>query len=968
MHLDNPAVMTPAAVASALDADPDDGLTPAEAARRLETVGPNKLAEAEPPSALSRFVGQFRNVLVYVLFGAAAVSAAVGDLKDPIVILVVLLVNAVFGFIQENRADEAMAALASMLETVVRVRRGSELTEVPASEVVPGDLVFLEAGDRIPADGRVVIANNLAFEESALTGESVPSDKHTATLDADSASALGDRDNCGFMNTTVVRGRGEMLVTATGMDTEVGRLAGMLGESPDQQTPLQRQLDVLGKRLAAIAVVAVLIVFGVSLAQGEEISVALVEAVALAVAAIPEGLPAVVTVTLALGVSQMAKHNAIIRRLASVETLGSTTAICSDKTGTLTLNQMTATSVVQGRERFAVSGLGYGPDGGIATEEPSTEEPSTEEPSTEEPSGAKPSGAEPPVEEPSTAAGTTADGDTRNSDIPAELLGALRMGVLCNDAVVREPEDPDDPRWEVVGDPTEAALVVLARKAGIDPASLRSEAPRSAEVPFDSTAKYMATLHPHDGRGGAPQDGPGGAPDDPESLLVVKGAPDVVLARVAEVATAAGPEALDDTWRTRLEESNAELGSRGLRVLAVASRQLPVDAGRFEADLASEVHDLRLEALVGILDPARPEAVEAVRRCHSAGISVRMITGDHAATAAAIAAELGIPGDVLTGAEIDSMDDAALAGVIEQVGVCARVSPEHKVRVVTALQANGEITAMTGDGVNDAPALKRADIGVAMGITGTEVTKEAGDMVLADDNFATIVAAVKRGRAIYDNILSFVRFQLTTNIAAIFTILFGRLLGMPTPFTAIQVLFVNIIADGPPAVSLGVDPPKEGLMQRPPRDPKAAILSGQRLTRIISGAVLMTLITLGLLWVADRQVATDVALTMTFTTFVLLQMANALAVRVPTGSVFTRHSLTNRALWISLATVVTVQVLVVEVPFLQGVFDTTSLGWARWGICVAAALAYLLLDEVRSLVERLVTRTRERRTAEAAAA
>ncbi|MCP4436985.1 MAG: HAD-IC family P-type ATPase [Actinomycetia bacterium] len=894
--------MTPAQVAEALDADLVDGLSPSEVARRIEVKGPNKLDEPEPPSALHRFLAQFRNVLVYVLFGAAAVSAAVGDLKDPIVILVVLLINAVFGFVQEYRADAAMAALASMLELVVRLRRGGELLEVPASEIVPGDVVLLEAGDRIPADGRFVSANNLGVEEAALTGESVPADKHTATLDEQQAAAIGDRDNCGFMNSTVVRGRGELVVTATGMDTEVGRLAGMLAEAPEQQTPLQRQLDVLGKRLAVIAIVAVLVVFGVAIAQGETVADALIESVALAVAAIPEGLPAVVTVTLALGVSQMASHNAIVKRLASVETLGSTTAICSDKTGTLTLNQMTATRLVRGGHMFEVTGLGYSPDGVIAD------------------------------------AGGVPDSKVADQG----LLEALEMAVLCNDAVVRPAEDGAEGVFEVVGDPTEAALVVLAQKAGVDPAELRRQRPRVGEVPFDSATKYMATLHDSSGPG--------------SSVLVVKGAPDVVLARADRVATPLGEEPLDGAWRERLEAANSELGSTGLRVLAVARRLLPVRAAEFEANLEAEVHDLCIEALVGILDPARPEAVEAVEKCNHAGIAVRMITGDHAATAAAIAAELGISGEVITGAEIDAMDDEELAAVIEQVGVCARVSPEHKVRVVTALQANGEVAAMTGDGVNDAPALKRADIGVAMGITGTEVTKEAGDMVLADDNFATIVAAVRRGRAIYENILSFVRFQLTTNIAAIGTILFGRLLGMPTPFTAIQVLYINIIADGPPAVSLGVDPPREGLMDRPPRPPGATILSGERLARIIAGAVVMTIITLGLLNVADGEVGTDVALTMTFTTFVLLQMGNALAVRMPKGSVFSRHSLTNRFLWVSLATVVGVQVLVVEVPWLQGIFDTVGLTWAQWGICVAAAALYLVLDEVRSLTERLLAR------------
>ena len=896
-------------VASALGVALDEGLGPADAAARLEEVGENRLAESEPVPAWKRLVSQYTDVLTYVLLGAAVVSAAVGDLKDPIVILVVLAINGVFGFIQESRADAAMAALSEMLETVVKVRRGGQLLEVPASELVPGDLVVLDAGDRVPADGRFVVTNNLGVEESALTGESVPTDKHTAALHTGEAAAVGDRANSGFMNTTVVRGRGELLVTTTGMQTEVGRLAGMLAEAPHQATPLQRQLDVLGKRLAAIAVLAVIVVFALAVAQGEDLDEALLESVALAVAAIPEGLPAVVTVTLALGVSRMASHNAIVKRLASVETLGSTTAICSDKTGTLTLNQMTATVLVTGEGRYAVEGLGYDAIGRVP------EQPDR-------------SGFPGPPPDPGGS------GSSRDE--------ALALGVLCNEAEVRF--DSQGGAESVVGDPTEVALVVLAAKAGLEPEALRRQRPRMAEVPFDSATKYMATLHEH--------------PDDPEaSLLVVKGAPDVVLERASAMRTPGGTLPIDGELRALVERENAALGEAGLRVLAIASREVPVRAAEFEADLADEVGGLELRALVGILDPPRAEAVEAVEKCHSAGVEVRMITGDHATTAGAIATELGIPGDVITGAEIESLGDDQLADRIGTVGVCARVSPEHKVRVVKALQANGEIVAMTGDGVNDAPALKTADIGVAMGVTGTEVTKEAGDMVLTDDNFATIVSAVRRGRAIYENILSFVRFQLTTNIAAIGSILFGRLLGMPTPFTAIQVLFVNIIADGPPAVSLGVDPPKPGLMGRPPRDPKAPILSGTRLLRIVLGAVMMTVLTLGVLWWAEGRFGTAEALTMTFTTFVLLQMVNALVVRSGSSTVFTGHSLTNRYLWMALGSVVAVQVVVVQWPPAQGVFDTVGLDAGQWGICVGLALLYTLIDEVRSVVER----TRESR-------
>ena len=896
-----------------LDVDPSRGLSGADAARRAAEVGPNRLREAPRRPAWLRFLDQFRNVLTYILIGAALLSAAVGDLKDPVVILVVLVVNAVLGYVQESRADEAMAALASMLELTVRVQRDGEVQEVPAAELVPGDVVLLEAGDRVPADGRLLLASNLAIEEATLTGESVPSEKDADAMvpGGGAEPSLGDRDNCAFMNTTVVRGRAELLVTEIGMSTQVGRLAGLLSEAEDAETPLQRQLDVLGRRLALIAGVAVLAVFGLAMAQGEDFADAALEAVALAVAAIPEGLPAVVTVTLAIGVSRMAEHNAIVKRLASVETLGSTTAICSDKTGTLTLNQMTVTSAVVAGVELVVGGRGYGAEGAIVD---------------------------------------VASGEELAADRLEVVRSGLRLGLLCNDAHLRDGEAGT----ELVGDPTEGALVVLARKAGLDPDEERARLARSAEVPFDSSTKVMATLHPD--------------PDDPEgSVLAVKGAPDVVLAACGDVRDPTGIVALDASRRADVESRNEALGSKGLRVLAVASRRLPVRAAEYEGELSQELGGLTLEALVGILDPARPEAVEAIRTCHDAGIAVRMITGDHASTAGAIAAELGIEGEVVSGAELDAMTDDELGARIESIGVCARVSPEHKVRVVKALQANGEVTAMTGDGVNDAPALKQAEIGVAMGITGTEVTKEAGDMVLTDDNFATIVAAVERGRAIYENILHFVRFQLTTNIAAIGSILGARLLGLPMPFNPIQVLFVNIIADGPPAMSLGVDRPKPGLMHRPPRATDERILSGERLARILWAAGLMTAVVLGVLATQRDTAGVEQAATMAFTAFVFLQLANALSVRAGDGTVFSRYSLTNRVLWLALAAVAAVQVAVVQLPLLQRLFGTVGLEAEQWGICVAVAVLYLMAEELRRWVRRGIDRRRPPGSQEAAA-
>lgn len=888
-----------AEAARALDVDPLVGLSDAEVQRRRAEHGLNQLDEKPRRPAWLRFLDQFRDLMVYILLGAAVVSLAVGDLKDPIVIGIVLLINAIMGFVQENRADNALAALKGMLETIVRVRRDGDVQEVPATELVPGDVVLLEAGDRVPADGRFVVTASTSVDESMLTGESVPVDKQDEPLPGDGDVPLAERANVGFMNTTLVRGRAEMVVTGTGMETEVGRLAGLLGAAEEKPTPLQEQIHDLGKRLALIAFVAVVAVFVIALVQSDEIDSesigeALLNSVALAVAAIPEGLPAVVTVTLAIGVGRLAKRNAIMKRLASVETLGSTTVICSDKTGTLTLNQMTATTVVTRGRRYTVEGLGYGTDGVIEL-----------------------------------------DGSAAPAEELARLRPALVAGVLCNDAHLRAD---DEGRPGLVGDPTEGALVVLGAKGGLDPEGLRAELTRVGEVPFDSATKFMATLHPH--------------PDDPRrALVVVKGAPDVVLSRCASQATDDGDEALDEHRRAELADANDSLGSEGLRVLALATTELPVPAAEYEGDLAEELADLRLEALVGILDPARPEAVAAIAECHSAGIAVKMITGDHASTAGAIAAELGIEGRVVTGAELDSFSDDDLEREIDGIGVCARVSPQHKVRVVKALQANGNVVAMTGDGVNDAASLKQAEIGVAMGITGTEVTKEAGDLILTDDNFATIVHAVEGGRAIYDNILTFVRFQLTTNVSAILTILTAQIAGLGVIFNAIQILFVNIIADGPPAIALGVDPPKPGVMDQPPRDRDDVILSGPRLVRIVGSAIVITVGTLAL-FLATRDGNEEEALTMAFSSFVFFQLVNSFCVRSGDETVFTRHSLSNRPLLYALAGVVAMQIVIVQVGFFERVFDTVALDLGQWGLVLAVPLSLLVVEEVRKMFVR----------------
>jgi Ca2+-transporting ATPase len=868
-----PRSATAEQVCALLGTDLTGGLGTADATNRLEQIGPNRLVEPVGRSRWRRFADQFRNLLVGILAGAALLAALLGDLKDAVVVAVVLVINAVLGYVQEGRAESAMAALKRMLATRSRVRRDGAVIEVPADELVPGDVVLLEAGDRIPADGRFVETVGVEVDESSLTGESVPVAKTNSPLPDNESSAIGDRLNEGFMNTTVVRGRATLVVTATGMGTEMGRIAALIEAAPEQSTPLQVQLDRLGRRLAALAGAAVALVFAVRLAQGEPLADAVLGAVALAVAAIPEGLPAVVTVTLAVGVHQMALRKAIVKRLASVETLGSTTVICSDKTGTLTQNRMAVRTVR-----------------------------------------------------------TTTNPEGLDASDHGRSVDVLAAAVLCSDATL-------SPDGHVVGEPTEGALVLAAHETGVDVDTHRTMVPRIAEVPFDSDRKYMATIH-SDGNG---------------VLIVAKGAPDVLLARCT---TDPGGAVLDETNRHAWAGCNEALGAQGQRVLAVATRRLPADLADDTAlaDPDGLVEGLQFIGLVGLVDPPRPEARTAIGLCHDAGIQVKMITGDHPATAAAIAAELGIVGDTLSGADLDALTDPALDELVDHTGVFARVSPEHKVRIVGALKRRGHIVAMTGDGVNDAAALRHADIGVAMGITGTEVTKDAADMVLADDNFATIVGAVEQGRAIYDNIVTFVRFQVTTNLGAIGTLLGASVLGLPAPLTAIQVLFVNLIADGPPAMTLGVDPPKPGTMHRPPLPPGTPILDRPRIQRLLAAAVVMTAGTLAVL-VAARHLWTDeVALTMAFTTFVFFQLVNVANARTETESVFTRASLTNNKLWAAIGAVAAIQVATVSIPALQGIFDTTALNAAQWAICIGAAFTVLATEEARKALLRRRTR------------
>jgi Ca2+-transporting ATPase len=882
-----------------LATDRSAGLAAAEAARRLAEYGPNRLDDVKPVPAWRRFVRQFADLLILILVGAAVVAFVVsGELKTPLVVLAVVILNAVIGFVQESKAERSLDALRQMLVSQARVRRAGQVQIVAAEDIVPGDVVLVEAGDRIPADGRLTVAVNVEAEEAALTGESQPVEKSIDAVDRDDAP-LGERVGMVFANTTVTRGRGEMLITATGMRTEIGRIAGMLSAAQVDKSPLQRQLDRLAHGLVRLAAVIVGAVFVIGVARGEPLDDLLLTAVALAVASIPEGLPAVTAVTLALGVGRMARRHAIVKRLASVETLGCTTVICSDKTGTLTLNEMTARAVILGGRRHDVTGQGYEPVGAIVG----------------------------------------ADHDTRWA-----LDHAIDAATLCSDAVVRTD---DDGRAQLVGDPTEGALVVLAAKHGVDVLDVRRRHPRLVEIPFESANKYMATAHEM-------------VTDAGERVvrLFVKGAPDVLRARSRRVIGAGGEALAGAAAAAAVDAHNLTLASHGMRVLALASRDIDLDAwNEFTAsdgDPHDLVRDLTLLALVGIVDPARPEAAAAIADAHGAGIRVKMITGDHAVTARAIGRELGLRGRAVTGVELDSMTDEQLIAELDHIDVFARVAPEHKLRLVDVFQRAGHVVAMTGDGVNDAPALKKADIGVAMGITGTEVSKEAATMVLTDDNFATIVSAVGEGRTIYGNIVKFVRFQLSTTLGFAMLFLLAGALGVASgkPFTAIVVLWVNLIMDGPPAMALGLDRGDPGVMQRPPRPTEERILTKSRWTAVAFAAIVMAIGTLAVLeWAPGTAVAGEatVAGTMAFATFVFFQFFNILNARSDDGSVFRRHTLTNGWLWASLAAVI---VLVTHVHVLQRLFDTTDLSIGQWMVAVAVASSVLWLEELRKLAAR----------------
>jgi P-type Ca2+ transporter type 2C len=876
-------------VAARLGVDPRSGLDPAEVEKRRAEHGLNKLAEGEKEPAWKAFLRQYRDLMQIVLLGAAVVSiVALQEFSTGIVIIGLTVLNAVLGLNQEGKAAESVAALQKMLLIKAHVRRGGERVDIPSEEVVPGDIVTFEAGDKVPADGRLLVAATLEIEEAALTGESTPVLKAVEAVPGNDVP-LGDRLDMAYMNSTVTRGRGEMVVTGTGMNTEVGQISGMLSQVQQEKTPLTRQLDQLTVLITIMAGIALALVVVIGLIRGDDFDELFLIGISLAIAAIPTGLPAVVTTMLSLGTQALAAKGAIVKRLRSVETLGATSAICSDKTGTLTLNQMTARQLVIAERRYSVDGEGYSTSGNILR-----------------------------------VAGAT--------DTPLEPF--LLPMALANDAAVHD--------GEIVGDPTEAALVVLAAKGGLDVDETRRVYPRIGEVPFDSEYKFMATFHEMESDGRK------------VVRCFVKGAPDVLLARSANVRNAEGGGVPADTARELVLAENDRLAGEGLRVLAVATRE--IDPASFDpsGSLLDEVQGLTLMALVGIVDPPRKEARDAIARCKEAGIRARMITGDHVTTAAAIAAQLGIEGKAMSGTEFAALSDEELDVQVEEIGVVARVAPEDKVRLVDTLKKKGHVVSMTGDGVNDAPALKRSDIGVAMGITGTEVTKEAGDMILTDDNFATIVSAVEGGRGIYDNLMKYVRIQIIELGAFILLFVLAGIFDVAdgAPLTPLQILWINFAIDVLLAIGLGFDAAVPGLMRRKPRDANAPIVD--RGVGIRLGALAFVMATLALVVVAWGEDRYDlvIATTMGLTTLSLMHIIGALEVREPSATIFSRSTLENRRFMQFIGVSLVLTFLVTALGPLQRIFDTVALTTSQWGICLLGPLVYLAIAELVKLVDR----------------
>ena len=910
-------------VLSALQSDGRTGLTEEEAGARLKHYGRNELTAEKSIPGWRKFLAQFQDVLVLLLLIATAISVTLWLYEresslpyEAIVIFAVVLLNGIMGYIQESRAESAVAALRQMAAAQARVIRGDQLRTVPAAQVVPGDIILIEEGDTIPADARVIQSTALQTAEAALTGESLPVSKDVAPISTE--ATLGDRQNMVFSGTTATYGRGRAVVIVTGMQTEMGRIAGMLKETPNETTPLQKELDRVGKLLGVIVVIIAIVmittIFLTERVRGvSAIFDVLILGVALAVAAVPEGLPAVVTAVLSLGVQRMAGRNAIVRHLAAVETLGSANIIASDKTGTLTKNEMTVRAIVTASGRINLNGTGYTPEGEIVKD----------------------------------------GGGAIEGALWFELQRALAVADRANNAALQH----DDGRWTVQGDPTEGALIVAARKAGLQSEALEERFARVGEVPFSSERKLMSTVHTD-------------AEREERLLVFTKGAPDVLLTRCSQELSGEETRPLDDKRREEILACNEELASSALRTLGIAFRSIPADGLELENVDERVERDLIFAGLIGMIDPPRDEARDAVARAQKAGIRPIMITGDHPKTAAVIARELGIVRDerALTGAQLEKMPDDTLTQAIKEISVYARVNPEHKLRIVKALQHEGAVVAMTGDGVNDAPALKTADIGVAMGITGTDVSKEAADMVLADDNFASIVAAVEEGRAIFSNIRKFLRYLLSSNMGEVMTMFFGVLLAKPIglhsegnaivlPLLATHLLWINLVTDGAPALALGVDPADEGVMTKHPRPKGEPVITRSMWFGILFVAVVMAA---GTLYVLDGALpggwlegsgSMRYAQTMTFTTLMMFQLVNVFNARSDTRSAF-NGLFSNHWLWAAVGLSLVMHVAVIYLPVLQDAFSTVSLSFNDWLRCGVVASSVLWLREISKLFAR----------------
>lgn len=862
----------------------ENGLKEQEVKKLTEKYGENKLQEKKGKTLAGMILDQFKDVLIIILIIAAIISIVLGEYVDGSFIIAIVILNAVLGVSQENRASNALKALKEMAAPVAKVIRDGKLVKLPSSALVPGDLIVLEAGDYIPADARLIESVNLKIDESALTGESVPVEKDSDAF-IDEESPLGDRENMAFMSTIVTYGRGKAIVTSTGMKTEIGHIANMINEVEESATPLQKKLSAFGKILGIVCLAVCAIIFVLGIMRGEDVLTIFMTAVSLAVAAIPEGLPAVVTVVLALGMQRMVKRDAILKKLAAVETLGSTTVICTDKTGTLTQNKMVVTKVFDALNIWDVNGVGYSTDGQI----------------------------------------TCKDGNYSSE----ALEKIMQVSVLCNDAkVIREKKD-------IIGDPTEGALVVLGAKGGYPQEELNKNYPRIDEYPFDSARKLMSTIHQR----------------SDSRVMYTKGAPDVILSKCTHINLNGEVTPLTDEHRQKIDETNAKFANDALRVLGFAYKL--VDEG---VNIQEEEDNLIFLGLTGMMDPPREEAKEAVKLCKRAGIRVVMITGDHKTTASAIARDIGIIDDAteaLSGSEIDTLSDAEFAEKVKHVSVFARVSPEHKVKIVRAIKSHGEVAAMTGDGVNDAPALKQADIGIAMGITGTDVAKEAADMVLTDDNFASIVDAVEEGRVIYSNIRKFVGFLLSCNFGELLLIFVSMLIGWSAPLVPIQILWINLVTDSFPAFALGVEAKESGVMDQKPRDPNAPITDRPMLIAIGFQSIALAVAGLIAFYLGLKHGGVEFGQTYCFITVIVGELLRAYSARSEDHYLFQMKPFSNKYLNLSVGVSIILLFLIVYVPFLQPIFSTVTVPLADLWVTLALALLPFFAGEISKVFKRI---------------